>query len=63
MKLAELLRIVVISGKMSCQMPVTTNAPQGMGQITLSVNLSKGPQRAGEMGKREFSKEKCKVLH
>lgn len=69
LKLAELLRIVVISGKMSCHVPVTTNAPQrpfwgphsciflittqGMGQITLSANHSKGPQQAGEMGKQE----------
>lgn len=59
LKLAELLR-TVIRGKMSCRMPVTANAPQGlhwgphscmfllttqrMGQITLSANHSKGPQ-------------------
>lgn len=52
LKLTELLRIVVINGKTSCRMPVTTDAPQdlywglyscmfslttqGMGQITLS---------------------------
>lgn len=72
LKLAELLRTVVISGKMSCFMPVTTTAPQGlhwgphsgmillttlgMGQITLSANHSKGPQQAGEMGKQESYK-------
>lgn len=71
-KLAELLKIVVISGKTSCWMPVTTNAPQGgpyscMFSLTtqgmdrshssfIHFNHSKGPQQAEEMGKQESHK-------
>lgn len=68
LKLAELLRIAVISGQVSCQLPVTSSAPQGpcwgphscmslistqgLGQIILSKPF-KGTQQAGEMGKQE----------